>query len=368
MNVRTLTLLFLLAYVLVLVFAFGSFRKAMTETVVQATERYATSGHADRTSISFTNWNNNDPPVIPIQCARCHGTPGFLDFLGEDGSTPWVVDKEAPSGEVITCIACHNPTIHSIERVAFHSGEEFQPKGMEGVCMLCHQSRQSTDGIQGVLQGLPEDEVSADLSFINPHYHFAASTQVGSLARSGYQYPQQQYVGYFAHADRAETCTQCHNAHNLAVAPRKCAVCHSNVVTSDDFATIRTQKLDYDGDGDITEGIQSEIAFLQSLLFQAIKTYAREVAGKPVVYADQFPYYFVDTNDNGIADPDEVNFPNRYNAWTPRLIKAVYNYQFAKNDPGGYVHNPRYVIQLLYDSLMDLGQKVPLPNVSLVRP
>jgi hypothetical protein len=218
------------------------------------------------------------------------------------------------------------------------------------------------------LQGLADDGVSTDLGFINPHYNFAASTQLGSEARSGYQYPGRQYAGYFAHAAGVETCTECHNAHSLEVDPKQCAACHSNVVERDDFRAVRTQTPDYDGDLDTAEGIYSEISTLQTLLLDAIRQYARSVAGTPIVYADQFPYFFVDANDDGIADAGEVNMGNRYNAWTPRLIKAAYNYQFAKKDPGGYVHNPRYVLQILHDSLMDLGEQVPLPGVRLLRP
>ena len=61
---------------------------------------------------------------------------------------------------------------------------------------------------------------------------------------------------------------------------------------------------------------------------------------------------------SGVADADETKFPNRYMAWTPRLLKAAYNYQFIIKDPGAYAHNSTYAIELLYDSLSDLGAKV----------
>lgn len=293
---------------------------------------------------------------------------GFLAFLGEDGSTPGVVEASVPVGTVITCNACHNPSAHRLTQVTFHSGETVTGLGNEAVCLVCHQSRQSADGIQTSLQGLADDTVSPDLSFINPHYNIAASTQFGSAARSGYQYPDREYAGYFAHAAGAQTCTDCHNPHSLTVEPKMCAVCHTNVVGNEDFLAIRTQKPDYDGDLDTAEGIYGEITSLQSLLLDAIRQYARSVAGKPIVYADQFPYFFIDANDNGIADAEEINMGNRYNAWTPRLLRAVYNYQFVKKDSGSYVHNPRYVIQLLHDSLMDMGEYVSLPDVRLSRP
>ncbi|HSK87827.1 MAG TPA: hypothetical protein VK880_05690, partial [Anaerolineales bacterium] len=47
-----------------------------------------------------------------------------------------------------------------------------------------------------------------------------------------------------------------------------------------------------------------------------------------------------------------------YTAWTPRLLKAGYNYQYYQKDPGAFVHNPRFVAQFLIDSIEDLGGDV----------
>ena len=52
-----------------------------------------------------------------------------------------------------------------------------------------------------------------------------------------------------------------------------------------------------------------------------------------------YPYFFNDNNGNGEADKDEAKFPNRYKSWTPRLMKAAYNYQFVTKDPGAFAHN-----------------------------
>lgn len=324
------------------------------ESIYEATDRYARSGHADRASRSFTNWDNNDPPVIPPHCAACHSATGFLAFLGEDGSTPGLVEADVPVGTVITCGACHNPSAHRLTEVAFHSGEVASGLGDEAVCLVCHQTRHSGVGIDRLLGDAGEDEILPGQGFINPHYNFAASTQYGSAMHSGYQYQGRTYAGYFFHAARASTCTDCHNPHSLQVDPRPCAACHPNVVTADDFRAVRLQPADYDGDGDGREGIASEIETLHAWLYADIQTYARQISGTPIVYADQFPYFFIDLNADGIADPDEVRVPNRYDVWTPRLLRAAYNYQFVKKDPGGYVHNPVYVLQLLYDSLTDL--------------
>ena len=88
------------------------------------------------------------------------------------------------------------------------------------------------------------------------------------------------------------------------------------------------------------------------MLLGAIQAYATEVAGTPSsTTADTYPYFFIDTNANGAADGEEANGDNAYKAWTPRLLKAAYNYQVSVKDPGAFAHGGKYIIQLLYDSI-----------------
>ncbi len=61
-------------------------------------------------------------------------------------------------------------------------------------------------------------------------------------------------------------------------------------------------------------------------------------------------------------------YPNRYQSWTPRLLKAAYNYQFGAKEPGIHAHNPRYARQILIDSLDDLGTAVPSVAGGYARP
>jgi hypothetical protein len=132
---------------------------------------------------------------------------------------------------------------------------------------------------------------------------------------------------------------------------------------------IRVSTIDRDGNGNVAEGLAQEVEHLRERLLAAIMDYAKTVANKAIVYnADVYPYFFVDTNSNGVADADEMRFPNRYNAWTPRLLKAAYNYQFVRKDPGAFAHNPIYTLQLLHDSLTDLGEKVRVDLGKVQRP
>lgn len=49
--------------------------------------QWTQSGHSDRTSLSFTFWDDDEPPVIPEECDKCHSLYGYLDYLGVDDRT-----------------------------------------------------------------------------------------------------------------------------------------------------------------------------------------------------------------------------------------------------------------------------------------
>jgi hypothetical protein len=108
-----------------------------------------------------------------------------------------------------------------------------------------------------------------------------------------------------------------------------------------------------------------EVATMEELLYAAMQTYAADTVGSPIVYnGNSYPYYFIDTNGNGTADQDEMSVPNAYASWTPRLLRAAYNYQWVNKDPGAFAHNGKYILQVLYDSIQDLGGDV----TNLTRP
>ena len=325
--------------------------------------RWAASGHADAQAEAFTHWDEATPKEIPVACAKCHSTPGYLDFLGADGSAAGKVDQAAPVGTVITCVACHNDVTARLTSVVFPSGAEIHNLGPEARCMECHQGRASTPTVNQAIAdaGLTDDDTVSDkLGFTNIHYFAAAATQYGTLVQGGYQYPGKSYDAKAAHVAGFDTCVGCHDPHTLEVRVEACATCHQGVTTAEDLAKIRMEgsNVDYDGDGNLDEGIADEIAGLQELLYQAIRAYASEVAKTPIVYNPQaYPYFFADANGNGALDEGET----AYKAWTGRLLKAAYNYQVSVKDPGAFAHGGKYVIELLYDSIESLNAKISTP-------
>jgi hypothetical protein len=156
------------------------------------------------------------------------------------------------------------------------------------------------------------------------------------------------------HVPGYQACIECHDTHELRLKVEACTTCHG-IQSEEELHDIRLTAGDFDGDGDETEGLSEEIATMQETLFEAITAYAAE-AGTPIAFDPvPYPYWFLDTNGDGVADQDEANFGNRYNAWTPRLLRAVYNYTWSVKDPGAFAHNGLYILQLLYDSLSDIG-------------
>jgi hypothetical protein len=355
--------------ILVIVLALGMAPVQAAEPTPQIPflKAWTASPHADRKSESFRHWDKDGK--IPKACATCHSSDGFRDFIGADGSAAGVVNAEPATDTVITCITCHNEAASDLNTVTFPSGVSIVNTGKDSRCMTCHQGRQSGADVDAAVKDLPVDKPNAKLKFINVHYRAAAATLWGSMAKIGYQYPDAKYQGRYEHANQLNQCVDCHNPHSLQVRVSTCVLCHEKAVDTKNLPAIRQTKTDYDGDGDVNEGMADELTTLQERLLTVMQTYARRVAKKAIAYESHtYPYFFTDKNKNRKADPEEAVFKNQYKSWTPRLLKAAYNYQFALKDPGAYAHNPRYVIQLLHDSLADLSGPTKMSMDGLIRP
>jgi hypothetical protein len=326
---------------------------AQEEIEIPFLDRWAGSGHNDTEAEAFNHWNEDSPAEVPVECARCHSTPGYRDWIGADGTAAGAVEAPVEIGTTIQCIACHNDVTLTKTSVVMPSGIELTDLGDESRCMECHQGRESTVSVNEFIEtaGVEDDAVSEDLGFRNIHYYAAAATKYGTLAKGGYQYEGKSYDGNFAHVDQFDTCIECHDTHSLEVRVEQCSACHAGVTTVDDLKDVRMpgSLVDYDGDGNVEEGIYFELEGLQALLFEAIQAYATEVSGTPIAYdAAAYPYFLNDAGEG-------------YNAWTPRLLKAAYNYQVSFKDPGAFAHGGKYIIQLLNDSVEDLNTALSTP-------
>ncbi|UCH97025.1 MAG: hypothetical protein JSV88_09290 [Candidatus Aminicenantes bacterium] len=333
--------------------------EAVYETIQEAL--FAESGHADETAEAFRHWDEDDPPVVPTGCAKCHSAGGFLDFAA-DG-----VVNAAAEPAALNCDVCHTNVETGATRefasVTFPSGAVIENLGAEAICMQCHQGRASTATVDSGIAsaGVGDDTPSSRLRFSNIHYFAAAATMYGTLVKGGYQYAGKTYDAKFSHVDGYAECNDCHNPHSLEIRTERCDTCHPHVKGEADLHDIRYigSLMDYDGDGNTSEGIYYEVEGVLAKLYSAIQAYGGTVVGKPIGYDEHsYPYFFNDSNANGVIDEPEANYGNRYTSFTPRLLRACYNFQVVKKDPGGFAHGGKYLIELMYDSLEDLNSMI----------
>ena len=325
-------------------------------------QEWSTSAHADKTAEAFNHWNADDAKEVPAGCAKCHSSTGYAAYVaGIEQDQAFTLDKGVPVGEVVSCNACHDPATQNLSVIPFPSGLTVTVEGPEGRCLVCHQGRAAGSTVDAAIAKqapADDDTVANKLGFTNVHYKAAAATLYGTEVKGGYEYPGKAYDVKFEHTEGIDTCVDCHDQHTLEVKVESC-FCHE-LKTIDDAKNIReTGSLeDYNGNGDTTEGMYYEVKGLQDTLLQAVQMYATEVSTGAIAYnAAAYPYFFYDANANGSADEGEGAFKG----WTGRLLKAAYNYQFSIKDPGSFAHNGKYIVELLFDSIESLNEKLANP-------
>jgi hypothetical protein len=308
------------------------------------------TGHFAGSEEAWRHWDEDGE--VSSSCAKCHSATGLPTYL-KDGA-----NVSEPLSNGMLCTTCHDdPTTYTryvVETVEFPSGAELSlgEAAESNLCLLCHQGRESSVSVSDMIEGLDPDTVDESVRFRNIHYFAAGATLFGSEAMGAAQYEGKEYAGRNEHVAGFDNCIACHGEHGLTLRVDECATCHGTT----DVETIRMSDVDYDGDGDAEEGIAEEVATLREALYAAMQDYATEVVGTGIVYdAHSYPYFF-----------DEAE--ERYGTWTPRLAQAAYNYQYSLKDPGTFAHNGQYIIQILYDTLEDLGQQVSVDMSGMTRP
>jgi hypothetical protein len=227
-------------------------------------------------------------------------------------------------------------------------------------------------------------DATAATSFTNSHYLAAAAILWGTDAKVAMEYPYAttanttakasnvvnppgapMYSGRNLHAVNYGDCTSCHNQHTLEIKTDVCGNCHfkedgSPITTLAELEEGSQYGFwgDVDGDG-AEDGIRAEVQGIEALLFKAIYTYAANVdlgsGVKPICYnSAAYPYWFNTTNTDGTCDAT----PSNYATFSPRLLRATYNYNLLMREPGNWAHNPRYAIQLAYDGIVDLNAAI----------
>lgn len=326
--------------------------------------------------------------ILNGACLRCHSGIGFASYV--DPSNTIYPDWTSPTEELyayyITCNSCHdavnyptaeNERLRKVGTVILTSGSSSTyvqdatlDVGNSASCFVCHEGRESGGSLfktmrsKGVDPYDGDDSTMTDLGFVNIHYR-SAGAMLFSL--KGYEFRGKTYSdGTIFHQD--PNCTGCHmdqtsgddlGGHTFRVSHEGmenvavCQKCHPDLT---DFESFRLYDRDMDGDGKAGT-IQEEIEGLQALIIE-------ELAKANIYYnPDQYPYFFT------VQSPQI--FPNSVTTWKESQFEASFNLQFVNKEPGAYIHNFRYAVQLLRDSYEALtGSALPgvRPSTSDDRP
>ncbi|MGF1464715.1 MAG: Ig domain-containing protein [Sandaracinaceae bacterium] len=371
------------------------------------------TGHLDGTDARATAWTSN--AAIDPSCAGCHGGADGFQALTVAGGGQEVLER----AEGIDCAVCHAAqgriemaggmrfALRDLEAAVFPNGvrADLQVEGGDrssNMCASCHAGRTAGAAVEAAIAGAePDDDdaLLADVAFLDIHALPSGATWGGSVVQAGVTYPGRTYTGTRVHPG-GSSCVTCHAAlapeHSFEpgdIAEDVCAACHTGADNAVQVRRIRgafdgaslSHGVDYDGDGfdgvatTPFEALRDEIGRfttgenpttcavvpppqgcgLSDRLLVEMQGVARD-AGRPLCYApDVFPYFFRDTNDDRRCDAVEASPGNAYDgSFTPRLLRAAYNYRLSQADPGGWAHNFEYVGQLLYDAIEDLGGDV----------
>jgi predicted CXXCH cytochrome family protein len=321
------------------------------------------TGHFDGTSEAARHWDQGE--MVDATCSSCHGGKQGFQFYTQYGVGQAVL--ETANG--LECGTCHNKleatangdfSVAKIAGVTFPSGVARNEPGNDNLCETCHRGRESKATVDALI-------ATGKLKFVNVHYLPAGATKLGAAVHVGYEYDGKTYAGPLTHMGGTQ-CTSCHDPkgsqHTFQVVDAwdtTCKTCHADA-NGDPNAIRLTHLADYDGDGNASEPLAAEINGLAAKVLAAMQA---AVGSSGICYAPGvYPYFFKDTDGDRSCGTAEAVAANGFSAWTPALVRAAFNYQLSRTDPGGWAHNFDYVGQLLYDSVQDLGGNV----ASLTRP
>lgn len=278
------------------------------------------------------------------QCYPCHSGAAFVKFA-KNKTTPGysAATDNFPS---IACATCHDP--HSGENFGLRTltldslANGYKPSsnstfrgGLGVLCMNCHHARENS--FKRVT-----NQAKKFTDRFYPHYSPQSDMLLGANA---YEY-NLNITGTSTHAFMEDACVTCHMAddptaqfpvanHQMSMKDAQgkdriyvCQTCHTDAQTS--FNDIKAAE-DYDGNGTI-EGAQTEI---QGLLDKLKAILPKDTSGEVA--------------DMAVDSMKIKNDPNY-----PRILPAIWDYYFVRNDWSVGVHNARYAAAILQASLANI--------------
>ena len=292
-----------------------------------------------------TEWRTSPHARVPARtsgsCAPCHTGNGFVASTKAPGTSIRAGDQ------TIGCAACHDPHVsqavgdHQVRTTAdvtLGNGETVGDGGLGKLCMQCHKGRRDVDTY-----------VTETHSHFGPHHGPQTDLLVGANAAQFGQFLPSSSGHLLAIGNSCATChmqesdaAQDHETHAYLAGSHTfkmvveggegrsedglqvtevCTTCHG----PQDSFDIKTYK-DYDGDGIVPEGLQSEIGQLLDELGRMLPPY----------------------------DNPHVEELDGASVRTPAQLAATFNYFLVEEDGSHGVHNPQYAASLLQASIAAL--------------
>ena len=316
--------------------------------VLGAAAYYDYSGHKNHGNASYANGAG---------CQVCHTNEGFIQKVKgvKIESSDYIANPSA-----IGCFTCHDP--HTTGDFALRtnapgklaSGESYN-FGDGNLCANCHQARR--DAMDAVAAN-PADAAVAS------HYGAHHGPQADILAgANAYEYPGKSYTSTMHSVVIKDGCVQCHMAlpearysmnpeiggHSFSIAGEVheaekantsgCIACHADIkqVAGQEIFNI-TAKADYDNDGK-AEPVQTEV--------KGLLEYFVNGSGSGLLQQLSPPMYKADGSWNTVKAPR-----------TQDQMAALYNHKMILEDRSLGVHNTKYIVQLLYDSIEALNPRI----------
>jgi hypothetical protein len=375
-------------------------------------------GHFDSAAEAYRHWEADGDEEVGASCSRCHSIEGFK-FVAEYG-----IDQTTPAPLIsgLSCETCHEVGT-SFAPQAFNPNADKKParlyvpnvkfpypstatstqitavtivNGAKGtaaqddsfICMTCHRARESMLTVDaGDVGGLT---TNFTLSVKNSHYLPAGAIQYGSKAAVGYQYAGKTYAQRYDHDQdysrpypaatweraRCEFCHMQDGDHSFEpdVASDTCTYCHITTTGVDDLTPAFRAEDNFDNDPATKP--KAEVAAFAARLHLAILNYTKTAKANNVTGAEWTMWYagdnpaataskgfYKDKDHDGVLGLAELTSSNSAR-FDSKSYRAAFNYRLWFNEPGAWAHNPKYILQILYDSIFDLAGD----TTGLIRP
>ena len=286
-------------------------------------------------------------------CQQCHTNEGFIEYLNT-GEVVDYVDYPSQPG----CFTCHDPhttgdfSLRTTDAVMLNAGLKYD-FGSGNLCANCHQSRSAV-----------ADAVKAGTlsSRLGPHHGPEADLFLGV---NGAEVPGRSYTSSIHTFAIEDSCVTCHLAlpeGRYSLSPEvgghsfyakgevheatkinaaACSSCHEDVGQDGEFFNIAA-KADFDADGTV-ENLQAEVEGLLHLIVNNKGTGVLQKISPAPFGAD----------GSWIAGRTEFGID---------VAAAVWNYRYIEEDRSLGIHNPRYAVQLLMDTINHFDSSFSLAN------